>query len=146
MFIYRTSVHLRDTDATGVLYFTEQLRYALEALEHFLMAQGLTLQALIQDGAFLMPIVHAESDYSAPLFAGDEIEVHLSLTNLGTTSFTLQTRLYKGGAEVGRTAIVHVTVSGETKKPIPVPESLLKILTSLDKNSCVAQPASVEHS
>ncbi len=137
MFIYETRIHLRDTDATGVLYFTEQLRLALEAFEHLLSQSGITLQSLIQEGSFLMPIVHTESDYSAPLFAGDEVVIHLTLSHLGTSSFTLQAQLLKASIEVGKSSIVHATVSQVTKKAIPVPESLLKILTTLRSNfSC----------
>ena len=33
MFIYRTHLRLRDTDATGVMYFSEQFKFALEAFE-----------------------------------------------------------------------------------------------------------------
>ena|ERR1700722_5888113 len=135
MFTYETRIHLRDTDATGVLYFTEQLRLALEAFESYLKKSDITLQSLIQDGTFLMPIVHAESDYSAPLFAGDEVVIQLTLSNLGTSSFTLQTQLFKQSALVGKTSIVHVTVAQESKKSILIPESLLKILVALKSDT-----------
>src|SRR4051812_12290672 len=82
-------IRLRDTDATGVLYFTEQLRMALEVLE-----DCFSLQEMIEKENFLMPIVHAESDYNAPLKVGDTVEISISCEKIGTSSFTLKYRFY----------------------------------------------------
>lgn len=131
MHVYKTRIHLRDTDATGVLYFAEQFRLCLEAFENFLGEAGLPLQALIDESSFLLPIVHAESDYSLPLYAGDEISISLSVGKMGTTSFTLTYQLFKQGEPAGRASIVHVTVSQETQKPTPIPAKLLELLSKL---------------
>jgi len=128
---YRTEIHLRDTDATGVLYFAEQFRLALEAFEHFLKESGLSLNELIQKSSFLMPIVHAEGDYFAPLQVGDEIEIFPALSRLGTSSFTVSARFMKKGGEVGKVSIVHVAVDKSSKRSIPIPEPLRKVLSKL---------------
>lgn len=121
-------IRLRDTDATGVLYFTEQLRMALEAFE-----DRFSLREMIEAQNFLMPIVHAESDYFAPLKVGDEVEISASCTKIGTSSFTLHYRFFcpKRQIEVGRVSIVHVTVSKETEKSIPIPDPIGALLQSL---------------
>jgi 1,4-dihydroxy-2-naphthoyl-CoA hydrolase len=125
-------IRLRDTDATGVLYFTEQLRMALETLE-----DCFSLRSLLEKEAFLMPIVHAEADYFAPLRVGDEVEITLSCEKLGTTSFTLGYRFYdpKRQKEVGKASIVHVVISKETGKSIPVPSHLQALLRQSQNSS-----------
>ena len=60
-------IRLRETDATGVLFFSEKLKLALEVFESYLYDKGITVQQMIEASEFLMPIVHAEADYSAPL-------------------------------------------------------------------------------
>ena len=45
MFIYRTQIRLKDTDATGVLYFSEQYKFALEAFEEFLKGPRVFLKS-----------------------------------------------------------------------------------------------------
>src|ERR1700735_4955363 len=89
MFIYHTQVRLKDTDATGVLFFTEQFRMASEAFEEFLKDRGFSLKQLLES-SYLMPIVHAEGDYFAPLIVGDELEISLRVLKLGTSSVTLE--------------------------------------------------------
>jgi len=126
MFTYQRTIYLRETDATGVLYFSEQLKLGLEALEAYFLSKGFTLQQMIEEADFLMPIVHAEADFIAPLRVGDQVEINLSLGSMGTSSFTLQTRIFdpKRDLEVGTTKIIHVIISKETGKSIPIPEKL----------------------
>jgi 1,4-dihydroxy-2-naphthoyl-CoA hydrolase len=133
MFIHSTLISLRDTDATGVLYFTEQFRIALEAFESYLKASGLSLGKLLETADFLLPIVHAEGDYLAPLVVGDEVEIHLKVLKMGTSSFTLHYILNSSDKKhkVGVATIVHVTISRKTKKSIPIPEPLLSLLKKL---------------
>ena len=128
---YLTRVYLRDTDATGVLFFAEQLRICLEAFESFLEEKGFVLKSLIENGQYLMPIVHTEADYFAPLFAGDALEVALSLGAVGNASFTLNYFLYKGGQKVGSSTAIHVTVDKEMRTKIPLPKPLISLLKEL---------------
>lgn len=133
MFSYKTSVHLRDTDATGVLFFAEQFKMALEAFEAYLKSAGLPLGKIIQTTHFLMPIAHAEADYMAPLRVGDNLEIFPKLERLGTSSFTISYRFQKGKDEVGNVSLVHVTVSKETLKSISIPEELHSLLQGIGK-------------
>ncbi len=86
---------------------------------------------MIEKRDFLFPIVHAEADYRLPLFVGDEVEIHLFLEAVGTSSFTLQIRILKDGEEAGTTKIIHVVVGRESGKAIPVPELILSKLREL---------------
>lgn len=70
-------------------------------------------------------IVHAESDYLQPLGIGDELEIHVEVEKMGTTSFTLNYEIYKTeGAHVGRGKTIHVCIDKATREKIPVPDTL----------------------
>ena len=129
MFIYNTLVHLKDTDATGVLYFAQQFSMALKTWESFLAYSGLSLGEILETADFLMPIVHAEADYKAPLRVGDRIEIGIAVEKIGTTSFTTNFRLMKEGVLVGTVKLVHVTVAKTSNEPIAIPKSLLDLLS-----------------
>ncbi len=131
MFTYFRTIYLRESDATGVLFFSELLNLAVEAVEMFWKSKGLTVQMLIEQNRFLLPIVHAECNFSAPLRVGDEIKIDLSLKGVGSTSFTLQTSISKGEIVSGSTEIVHVCVDKTTGDPHPIPESILSYLREL---------------
>lgn len=133
MFTYQRTIYLKDTDATGVLFFANQLEIALEAFEECLMQKGSSLRKMLEKGEFLMPIVRVESDYKAPLRVGDVIEVTAKVKQIGTSSFTLTYSFYdpKRALEVGNALITHVAQSKETLKAMPMPQEILTILTFL---------------
>jgi 1,4-dihydroxy-2-naphthoyl-CoA hydrolase len=124
MFAYRRFIRLKDTDATGVLYFSRQLEFAQEAFEAYLQEKEISLNQLFNSYHF--PIVHASSDYLHPLSIGDEIEISLQI-DLGTTSFTLisEILLLPSRQKVGAVKLIHVAVSKETKKAVPFPASFV---------------------
>jgi len=130
MFSYTKTIFLRDTDATGVLYFSEQLKFCQEAFEVYL-SKKFTLLQMLREHDFLLPIVHAEADYALPLRVGDEVEIQLSLKELGTSSFSLGFNILKAGQEAGNAKIVHVALSKKTGKSIPIPEIVLEHLKRL---------------
>ncbi len=131
MFTYLTQVRLKDTDATGVLYFSEQFKFALETFEEFLKERGFGWRELMAS-AYLLPVVHAEADYLAPMRVGDALEVSLKVAKIGSSSMTLQYhfRSPERKIEVGRAEIVHVVVDKETRASVPIPDFLRAILES----------------
>lgn len=131
MYTYTTSIFLKDTDATGVLYFTEQMKLCLQAFETYLQESGFSLNHLIEQSPFLMPIVHAESDYFASFVVGDPVEITLTVSRIGTSSFTLSYILRSRGIEKGKATIVHVAVDKTNRSTIPLPKELTDLLQKI---------------
>ncbi|HSX12676.1 MAG TPA: thioesterase family protein [Rhabdochlamydiaceae bacterium] len=125
MYQYKRTIRLSETDATGVIYFSELLKLGLETFEAFLAQEGFTLHQMIEQTDFLMPIVHAEVNFLGPLRVGDIVEIHLQQPHFGNSSFTLRTSLFLNGKEMGNTKIVHVCISKTTWQSIPIPEQLM---------------------
>lgn len=117
---YRTTIHMADTDATGALYFANQFRLALEAFECFLSDNGFVL------GPCLLPIVHAEADFTAPLKLWDVVDISLHCSKIGTSSFTIESAI----SGYGRVQIVHVHTDGAGVKQ-PVSSALRSLLLKL---------------
>lgn len=122
---------LRETDATGVIYFSELFKLALEVFEAYLYEKQFTLQHMIEQKAFLMPIVHAEADYTSPLRVGDRVSIELTTERIGTSSFTLKTLFSCRDNPIGIVKIVHATVSPQSGRSIPIPRILLDALQGM---------------
>ena len=131
-FRYQRTIRMQDTDATGVLYFANQLQIALETFEAYLQSHQFSIKHMIAKGDFLLPIVHTEADYFSPVFIGDQLDIELRVKSVGTSSFTLNFELYKGKETVGTVIITHVVTSRETKESIPIPSALIKIISSIE--------------
>jgi YbgC/YbaW family acyl-CoA thioester hydrolase len=129
MFTHTRSIFLKETDATGVIYFTSLFHYALEAFEVLLAKKESSLSQIFAKG-YLMPIVHAEADYKAPLRVGDLITVDLSLGHVGTTSFSIESKIVhlSTGKEAGRVKIVHAFIKQGEEKASQIPADILDLL------------------
>jgi acyl-CoA thioesterase FadM len=78
-FEYLRQVHLSDTDAAGVVYFTRGLEMCHEAYEAFLTAAGVDLRSFFSGETVAVPIVKAEIAFRRPLYVGDALVVQLAL-------------------------------------------------------------------
>lgn len=131
MYKYETRVFMGDTDATGLLYFTQSLKFALEAFETYFQSEIGSTRSFLSQGNFGLPIVHCDADFHAPLFLSDPIEVHLKLDHLGRSSFALKAKIFSKGRHVGTTKIVHVVVDKETGESMEIPAELCRLLERL---------------
>jgi 1,4-dihydroxy-2-naphthoyl-CoA hydrolase len=133
MFTLDYSVKMFDTDASGFLFFTSQMRMAHEAYEAFLASANLGISSILRSGNYLLPIVHAETDYRSPAGVGDRVQIQIRLERLGETSFTLFYRfLQPDGREVGTARTVHVAVATANHQKTALPEELRRALKKLE--------------
>lgn len=126
MFITQNKVRMHDTDMAGVIFFAKQFRYAHDALEEFMLHLGISFDKLFHDDHFVFVIVHAEADYLAPLRVGDNLDIHVSIENVGSSSFTVFYQIYRKSDQlfVGTAKTVHVTLDSKTRQKIPIPAAL----------------------
>ncbi len=123
------TIKLHDTDAAGILFFANQFKIVHDLYQKFLDEIGFPLQELFASGELLLPIVHAEADFYAPLTVGDTVEVSLRVALIGDSSFTLEYQVIDlDGKEVGSAKTVHVTVDPKTRGKIAIPPSFRKAL------------------
>lgn len=126
MFQYCTTVNLRDTDAFGLIYFTEQLNYCSEAFQAFLRERGAAMSA--DANPFVLPVVHCESDFIAPLNLNDRVRVTIDSIKTGSSSITVHYSLFKSEQTVGSALLTHVCVDPATGQSTPLPENFKELI------------------
>ncbi len=132
MFRYETKIRLYDTDAAGILFFANQFKFVEEAYEAFLEKNGIILKEFLLKSDFIVPIVHAESDFLSPLRPGDKIIIEIDLLNKSENSFSLSHKIINGENNLcGKGNTVHVCVSRKNFKKISIPENIDKMLQSI---------------
>ncbi|MBL1175621.1 acyl-CoA thioesterase [Pantanalinema sp. GBBB05] len=77
-FVYQRIVRFQDTDAAGVVYFTNILAMCHEAYEASLAASGINLKQFFSPAGVVIPLIHAQADFFQPMFCGDRLNVHLT--------------------------------------------------------------------
>jgi 1,4-dihydroxy-2-naphthoyl-CoA hydrolase len=127
---YDRIIRMADTDASGVIYFANMQKIAVETFEDFLLSAGIELASLMLAGPLLVPIVHVEADYLAPVYIGEQLRVEMKLSKIGVTSFTLKYNIFSSEHDlvVATLTMTHVVTARESKKSVPIPQELLSIL------------------
>jgi 1,4-dihydroxy-2-naphthoyl-CoA hydrolase len=132
MYTYRTRLRLRETDASGVIFFPNVFNLVQETLESFLESIGLNLGEILRAGTYHFPVVHAEADYLRAMQPGDALLITMSLISLGTTSIHLAYRFANPeGEELASARIVHVVIDPVARCKQPVPDELRRALDGL---------------
>jgi 1,4-dihydroxy-2-naphthoyl-CoA hydrolase len=136
MYTYQTTIRLHQSDAAGVVFFSNLFVIAHDAYESFLESH-LPLNTLLSEGAYsegayIIPIVHAEADYLLPLPLSETISVELSLEQTGTSSFNLGYVIKNSQMETAaRLKTIHAIQLKDERKTIPIPDPLRHALETL---------------
>ena len=131
MYHYQTTIRLHQTDAAGVVFFSNLFVIAHDAYESFLESH-LPLNAILSDGVYIIPIVHAEADYLLPLARSEKTDVELYLEQTGSSSFDLGYVIKNSKMEtVARLKTIHAVQLKEDQKTVPIPDPLRNALEAI---------------
>jgi len=91
----RFRVHWVDTDIAGVMHFTNYFRYFEACEEEFYKSLGMDLNFLREEHGVLLPRVEASCQYKVACHFNDEIEVVLSVREVGPKTVTYEFQILK---------------------------------------------------
>jgi len=131
MYKYYRIIRLADTDAAGVVYFTQMLSFCHEAYEESLYAQGANLKIFLDEQTAVIPIVHADIDYYKPVFWGERVLIEVKPIQLSANSFEIDYQIFTDNVAPVQIAIAntkHVCINPLTRKRIPLPEVMINWL------------------
>jgi acyl-CoA thioester hydrolase len=124
-FRYFLRVRYIECDAQKVVFNSRYAEYVDVSVNEFLRAIGL-LKAFT-DGHLDFQLVKQTVEWKAPARYDQVLELSITATRLGTTSFTLGTafRIAGGdGAVIVTVETVYVLVDGRTLTKVPLPDAL----------------------
>ena len=134
--IHHQVIHLRHTDAAGLLYAPRLLEMAQDALEALQSAAGVSLRERLEGPGPILPTVHCEADFLRPIRLGDKIAVEVRLQKQGRRSFTLAYVFRSpSGEELARGTTVHVAMDRATGTSAELTEGMTRILGFLKGTS-----------
>ena len=134
--ITTTRVLYGDTDAAGVVYYANYLRYFEMGRTEYMRDLVLTYRE-IEDLGLLLPVIECYSRYKAPASYDDLLTIETSLAELKNVSCRFNYRIYKNYSDKsctllakGHTVNASVNRDGKlTRLPAHVLEKFEKILT-----------------
>jgi len=126
--VLRVPVYYEDTDAGGVVYHANYLKYGERARSDLLRILGIEQSRL--DIVFV--VRHCEIDFKAPAHLDDVLEVHTWLAKVKGASLDAEHSVRLGDRELAylKVCVVSVDVS-EKGKPVRLPAEIRASLEGL---------------
>jgi acyl-CoA thioester hydrolase len=81
-------IYYEDTDAGGVVYHANYLRYFERARTEYLRDRGVSVADLAA-GGHILPVIRLEIDYRAPALYDDLLRIETEVLEVGRSSFTV---------------------------------------------------------
>lgn len=81
--VYRLRVFYEDTDAGGVVYYANYLKFAERARSELLRVFGVSQKALAEAGGPIFTVRRVEADFLRPAYLDDELEVRTTVLEHG---------------------------------------------------------------
>lgn len=118
-----TRVYYEDTDAAGVVYHANYLKFAERARTEFLRLLGIDQRRWRAEAGLGFAVRRCVVEYRAPAHLDDEITVESRLTGLGRASLAVDQCLMRSGRELARLA-VSIACIGIAGRPARLPATL----------------------
>ncbi|MER7395241.1 thioesterase family protein [Streptomyces sp. NPDC000151] len=119
MTTYRHRVRYHEADAQGFLFNGRYLEIADVAMTEFFRAHGYPYRDLVASGVD-PSVVSARLSFRAPAHFDEELEAHVTCTRVGTSSFTLVTRVTRDSTVLTDMELVYVNVDPATGSARPL--------------------------
>ena len=124
-FYHKLKVYYEDTDAGGVVYYANYLKYLERARTEALTTIGLSnLQIKEKFGAFII-VKSCNIEYKKSAYLEDELNIRSFVKSVTKTSFFMNQFITKDEFSIVE-AQIHLVFVNEKGKPIKVPDIIFK--------------------
>ncbi len=123
---HTVKIYYEDTDAAGVVYYANYLKYMERARTELLAEKGIDVAEYHRRG-YLFAVITLDVQYKKPAVLGDVIEVGTEVDSVTHATITLRHRIHRGG-DLLVEAAVRLACIGEKGRPQRVPEEIAALL------------------
>ena len=123
-FRFPVRVYWEDTDAGGVVYYANYLRFLERARSEWLRALGVDQVRLMHDERLQFVVVEANVRYHRPARFDDELDVTVKLESLRGASIALGQEIRRGAELLVSATVRAACVDADSLKPKPLPKAL----------------------
>jgi acyl-CoA thioester hydrolase len=130
IFSWPVRIYWEDTDAGGIVYYANYLKYMERARTEWLRAAGIEQLPLKEQQGLMFVVVDLEAHYRKPARYGDELQVTCEIAERTRASLTFQQQIYRGPVANGELLIegkVRVAcLDANNLKPKALPKEFMR--------------------
>lgn len=121
-------VYYEDTDAGGVVYYANYLKFCERARTEWLRELGTEQLPLLRESHTAFVVRRVEADYLAPAHLDDALDVYTRVTRLGRAGIDFAQDVMRGEARLFRATVAIACIDLERQRPVAMPGALHLLL------------------
>jgi len=121
VFTWPVRIYYEDTDAGGIVFYANYLKFFERARTEWLRAAGVNQQALAEQDGAIFVVKNASIDYHAPAKLDDVLNLTLSIEKLGRASVQFTQQAWRGDVLLASASVKVGCVDAATLRPRSLP-------------------------
>jgi len=130
---HQVKIYYEDTDAGGVVYYANYLRYMERARTEFLSESGIDVAGYHNKG-YLFAVINVDVQYKKPAVLGDIIDVTTEVREITNVTMTLRHQVFRENNLLVE-ATVRLACITKDGKPRRLPEEFTSFLPVRENSS-----------
>ena len=122
-FKYEVKIYYEDTDAGGVVYYANYLKFLERARSESIYEMGFSNTKLKKEFGVLIIVKSCKIDYKKPAIFEDKLSITSTIKEITKTSFIMEQNINRD-KELIASADIHLVSVNSDGKPIKIPEIL----------------------
>ena len=126
-FKYNTRIYYEDTDAGGVVYYANYLKFLERARSEAIYSLGLSNKEILNKENVIIIVKSCNIEYKKPAKFEDKIEIISKITEVKNSSFNMNQVIKRKLDIISEADVVLVTVN-KKGRPVRIPNILKKLI------------------
>jgi acyl-CoA thioester hydrolase len=123
-FCWNVRVYYEDTDAAGVVYYANYLKFLERARTEWLAAAGIGLGELEREHNAVFVVHRLEIDYIRPARLGDSLTASVDVLERSRVRLLLAQDISRGTESIAAAWVALACLHPRTWRPIPIPDCI----------------------
>jgi len=128
-FSYR--VYYEDTDAGGVVYYANYLKFFERARTDFLRSLGISQQKLIEEENLAFVVRKCEIEFQKPAKLDDELDISIKILETGLASITMLQEAKRDGEILATLNVKIAFVTADSFKPTKLTNNIKELINNV---------------
>lgn len=127
-FSFPIRIYYEDTDAGGIVYYANYLKYAERARTEFLRHLGINQEDMLKKEGKGFVVRDCNISYKSPAKLDDALDITCKVTEIKGVSLKMEQKLYRGENILCEIVITLVFLSLENMRPSKISSEIISLL------------------
>ena len=128
IFSFPIRVYYEDTDAGGIVYYANYLKFAERARTEYLRYLGINQEEMLKQQGIGFVVKSCQITYHTPAKLDDCLNITCSVTEMRKVALTMKQQLYRKDVLLAEIEVILAFLTLSTMRPTRIPEKIANLL------------------